>query len=618
MIKGKDRILLVILDICICIALFADVSSTGNLSMALNGAGVNQLAAFCLFLYVLSHTLFDKNSFIFQQSHREKMAYFLLSVLFSLFMVIGKGQHKEEDLKYLYIAVPIFIGYVIFFYLCISWLTLKADIIRNEKLDIKTGKVTKWLFEDHVTLSAVLAVLICRLPYLIAFFPCSMTWDGGAQICNFYGRELFTNHHPPFMSFFYGAIAWYAQKWNIPNLGMFMIPVIQTALSAFMVVSVMKCFREWKVSYWIRWSSLIYYAAFTVWCIFDVTVIKDSMYYPFTVLFVLQVMKCFSYQEKYFEKISDVIQFVVYAVLLCQIRNNGIFVLIFTFFFLFFAVPKKRKFVYCFMVFVCFGANLLLNEVVYPKAGVINLETKVDTYCIMYQQTANFAKKHMDDVTPEEYAFLDTLFDYEELAKVYNPRLADWVKNCLRIQEGAVEDPTASEFTSMKKDYFRIWFAQFLRHPLTYVETFLECSYGYYYPEETQYIESMGFYEMDRHMFTEGMHPARQMESMSLERFLLEQLSKMQFIPGIGLLYRAGFYTWCVLFAFTVLWVRRNYVSMIAVIPAAVNILVCLISPVNWCVRYVLPTMCMLPILLFLICNKDMDVQIERNEKEEL
>lgn len=601
------NVIMIFLDICICVALFCDVSSTGNLSMALNGAGINQLAAFCLFMFILSRTIFAKDSFLYLQGRREKTGFSILSVLFSVFMIIGKYQHKAEDLKYFVIAVPMFIGYVTFFYICISWLANKANVLVEKQADMKVGKVTRWVFEDHVVLAAVLAVLLCRLPYLIAFYPCSMTWDGGAQICNFYGRELFTNHHPPFMSFLYGAIAWYAQVWNIPNVGMFVIPVMQTALSAFMVVSVCKCFKEWKVAYWIRWGTLVYYAAFTVWCIFDVTVIKDSMYYPFTVLFVLQIIKCYVKKEKYFRKPSDMMQLVIYAVLLCQIRNNGIFVLLFTFLCLFFAVPNKKKLAYVLLVLGCFGLNIMLNDVVYPKAGVISLETKVDTYCIMYQQTANYARKHMEDVTPEEYEFLNTLFDYEELAKVYNPRLADWVKNCLRIQEGAVEDPTASKFTSMKDQYFKIWFDQFLRHPMTYVETFLECSYGYYYPEERQYIEGMGFYEMDRHMFTEGMHPARQKESLARARFLLEQLEKIQYVPGIGLLYRAGFYTWCVLFTLVLLWVRKQYSSMIAVVPAAVNVLVCMISPVNWCIRYVLPTMCMLPVLVMLVFSKEQE-----------
>lgn len=37
------------------------------------------------------------------------------------------------------------------------------------------------MFEEHVLSGVMLFVFLCRMPYLIAFYPCSMKWDGGAQ-----------------------------------------------------------------------------------------------------------------------------------------------------------------------------------------------------------------------------------------------------------------------------------------------------------------------------------------------------------------------------------------------------------------------------------------------------
>ena len=200
---------------------------------------------------------------------------------------------------------------------------------------------------------------------------------------------------------------------------------------------------------------------------------------------------------------------------------------------------------------------------------------------------------------------MNEMFDYEELVQVYNPQLADWVKNCLKICEATSADGTNSEFDEIKNEYFSVWFAQFIRHPLSYVNTFLECSYGYYYPEVRPYKEGNGFYEMDRNMFTEGMHQARQIDAFARFRFLLEQVSKMDYLPGVGLLYRCGFYTWCVVFAAGYLLIRRRYRETAAVLPAVVNILVCLISPVNTCIRYALPAMCLIPVLCAVIFRKD-------------
>ncbi len=110
---------------------------------------------------------------------------------------------------------------------------------------------------------------------------------------------------------------------------------------------------------------------------------------------------------------------------------------------------------------------------------------------------------------------------------------------------------------------------------------------------------------MDRNMFTEGMHPARQITALAPFRFLLEQVSKFEYLPGIGLLYRCGFYTWCVAFAAGWLLIRKRYRAAAASLPAVVNILVCLISPVNTCIRYALPAMCMVPLLSALLFKKE-------------
>lgn len=588
----------IILAICSTVAVFADVESTGNLSMALNGAGVAQLVAFVAFVYLYFMQFENCNSIWKRQCMREKIGYTIVALIFAICMIIGKEQTAHEDLKFAIFAVVMLLGYVPAFDLLVSFCGERFRNQSERSVLNRPNRLTEWLFEKHVIQGVMLVVFLSRLPYLIAFFPCSMSWDGGAQISNFYGSEIFTNHHPPFVSFFYGAIAWYSQEWGVANLGMFLIPIIQTALTSFAVAQVCVLLKKMKSPYWMRWGILAYFSLFTVWNIFDVTVIKDSLYYPFTMLFVVQVIYCLFFQEEFFGKKQNIVLLILYAVMMIQIRNNGIFVVLFTLPFVFVAIPNNKKLVLGGIVVAVSGITMLLNSVVYPALGVISLESKVDTYCIFFQQTAKYAIEHPDDVTDEERAVLDTLFDYDELPNVYEPHLADWVKNCLREQEGSATNPTGSHFAALKKDYLRVWFAQFLKHPLTYIDAFFECSYGYYYPEVGTYKEGLGFYEEERYMFTASMSDAKQIEQFAPIRFLLEQLSKLEYVPGIGLLYRAGFYAWCVIFAFVYLFVQKKYTASMVTVPAIVNVLVCMISPVNTCIRYAMPTMCMVPIIL--------------------
>lgn len=586
------------------IALFADVESTGNLSMALNGDGIPQLIALVVLIYGYWRVWIKGDVFLVK-SRRERTGYAVISFLFTAAMIIGKAQNADPDLKYSLFAVLLFTGYMPLFYTVVSFLGGQLTSAAGRYDDTgRVSKITRWLFEDHVVPGVMLAVFLCRLPYLVAFYPCSMSWDGGAQICEFYGIETFSNHHPPMLSFVYGAVAFYAQKWGVPNLGMFLIPLGQTCLSAFAVAKVCELFKELRVPYRVRWAGMVYYGLFTVWCIFDVTVIKDSIYWPLTLLYAVEIVWCIVRQEEFFAKKKHLFAMLLYGVLLTQTRNNGIFVLLFTVPVLLVVVKGRKKGVFFGSAAVMFAVVYLLNHVLYPSMGVISLEEKEDTYCILFQQTAKYGQDYPEDVTEEERAFLNEMFDYDELVKVYNPQLADWVKNCLKICEATSADGTNAEFARIKKEYFRVWSAQFGRHPLSYVNTFLECSYGYYYPEVKPYKEGSGFYEMDRNMFTEGLHQARQPEALAPLRFLLEQVSKSAYLPGVGLLYRCGFYTWCVIFAAGYLLVRKRYREAVIAVPAVVNILVCLISPVNTCIRYAMPTMCLIPVLYAVIFRK--------------
>jgi hypothetical protein len=384
-----------------------------------------------------------------------------------------------------------------------------------------------------------------------------------------------------------------------------MIPLMTTLLSAFAVAKTLELFKHLKVPYWVRWASIVYYAAFTVWCIFDVTVIKDSLYHPFTMLFVIQVVYCIMKKDEFFARKRNLALMFIYGLMIMQIRNNGVFVLAFLVPVVFILVSSRKKVYIGVMIIAWIGISYLLNNIVYPSLGVINIVAKEDTYCIMFQQTAKYGQDHPDDVTEGEREFLDILFDYDELVEVYNPHLADWAKNCLRISEANSADATNSEFLAVRRQYFKVWFAQFLRHPLCYIDTFFQCSYGYYYPEVKPYKEGVGNYEMDRNVFSESMHAARQIEELAPARFILEQLSKLQYVPGVGLLYRCGFYTWCVLLVVVYYIVKKRYINIVFAIPAMVNILACLVAPMNTCIRYALPTMCMVPILYALIFMKN-------------
>ena len=68
--------------------------------------------------------------------------------------------------------------------------------------------------------------------------------------------------------------------------------------------------------------------------------------------------------------------------------------------------------------------------------------------------------------------------------------------------------------------------------------------------------------------------------------------------PGLGLLNAPGTFSWLLVLASVALLRRRKGVALIACLPLWLALGICCVSPVNGLVRYMLPIMAAMPLLL--------------------
>ena len=69
-------------------------------------------------------------------------------------------------------------------------------------------------------------------------------------------------------------------------------------------------------------------------------------------------------------------------------------------------------------------------------------------------------------------------------------------------------------------------------------------------------------------------------------------------IPLIGIAYSNGIYSWIVIFLTMSLIYYKKYSAILAFVPAYLTILVCVASPVNAFIRYMLPVMVVTPLMI--------------------
>lgn len=209
----------------------------------------------------------------------------------------------------------------------------------------------------------------------------------------------------------------------------------------------------------------------------------------------------------------------------------------------------------------------------------IGKPSTAEIFGVLFQQTARYVCQYGDEVTDYEREVIDQVLDYEAMAG-YNPVLTDPIK--IHYKGGELSE------------YVKIWFQMFWKHPGCYVAAFINKGYGYLAPVQPNieawiqiqypdYIQQLGIY-----------HPW----GLYLSNLLVQIWNLSMALPLVKYLCTPGLYTWIVLILAFLLVRHRKYGAAILLVPSIVNVLVCLASPMANAIRYELPTVAAVPLLL--------------------
>ena len=250
------------------------------------------------------------------------------------------------------------------------------------------------------------------------------------------------------------------------DAGVFVYCLIQYAV---MAVIMAYMFKSIKPYLGVKWT-FIFLALFALHPFFSISVIHIIKDIYFCGLFVI-------YMLKYYElirdpnKIKDKKFFFVFLLLtigLIILRNNAIYTLLIVSAVLFFAYKHKKAIVLYVLAFMAF--NFAYTGLL--TAFDISPGSPREMLSVPFQQTAYYVSKYGDEVTEEEKEAISKVLDYEVVCTEYDPILSDPIKDT--YNKYATTDDLIN--------YFKVWFKMFLKHPWSYVESFIHLNYGYYYP----------------------------------------------------------------------------------------------------------------------------------------
>lgn len=464
----------------------------------------------------------------------------------------------------------------------------------------KTSKVNTFIFDKHPWGIPFVLLIVCWLPYIVYLFPGTISWDGLEALCGAFRYMTWTNHHPAISSWLMKIAISAGRKIGNETYGFFLYNIIQIILQAAVFAEVFSLLKRKNVCYLIRWITLIWYAFFTVWPTNGYAMNKDTMYY---IMFTLYILLTINFIDRYKQNQvtwKNILIYIIGMILLCIFRNNGIYVVLLTIPCLLIATGRKHWKVIVILLFSMLLYNIAYNHVFLPMMN-IKPGSEREMFSVPFQQTARYVKEHSEEITTEEAEAIRGILDFDHLAELYNPEISDAVKWTYKDKAD----------NSAKLAYIKTWIKQFIKHPLTYFEATFNNTYRYFDPLQEEYSGGTGgAYEISGPDFYRENFTFSQNTIFATERKGLQKAAEtIKGIPIIGIIYGTGIYTWILLVLTGGIVAERQYDKFVILIPLLLSLLICIVSPVNGCMRYMLPIMSTLPLTIGIVSGKEKSEQ---------
>ena len=435
--------------------------------------------------------------------------------------------------------------------------------------------------------SAALVLFLGSLPYLLLYAPGLNIADTRDQILQFFGLpsvlgdgRALTDHHPVLTTLCYGLFMRLGLGLGSANLGQLCYSLVWLSVMSLAMARLLLTLSDEGLEAGAVRALAIFWALWPVPALYAFNMCKDVSAAPFAILYAAGMIRI--RRSRGGLPAPFWIRLFLCCLMLCLTRKSALPSLLFA---LALLLPAARG---CWLrLALCAGGAaaccLAAQLLGLPALGVLPGETR-EMLSVPFQQTARTLRDY-DDAAEEELAAIARVLDPESAAALYDPRLADPVKDrCNPEMTG--EDLRA---------YLACWARMGLRHPSSYLCAWLNLVYGYFYPSESNTIVclTLNSPEAGELSLTQdgGFAPVR----LEWHNVLYYRLRR---IPLLGALFYADTVTWAFLFLFLALLAAGGFRAAAPYGFFLGQVLICLLSPKSGEIRYLLMALYALPAML--------------------
>lgn len=549
-------------------------------------------------LAVLLICFYKKYLFKFEN----KLTYSIISIIFSLLMVFGYSYdvvHNASlvtgNIALIIFSILKFIGYYTLFNTSIK---LFDNVVKKSKLKNKKLPKIFDLFDKHPFMFSFIVILICYLPYIIAFYPVIINYDAANQIKEVMGihtrymdsvvllnpNVTLTNFNPLIHTLLLGGLFKFGYLIGNVNFGMFLYSIVQLSIVISVFAYSIYYLKKLKVNNTLILVVLGIYSLVPLFPLYAMTAVKDVIFSSLVFLYVIMLydMLKFKWSKKKY------IGFAFLVLLIILFRNNGIYTIILSLPVV--CILKKELMLPIILVLVFnIGMYIGYNKVLLPHYEIANTSVR-EMLSVPFQQTARLAKYYDEEISDEDKKTIDKVLGYNDLGERYRTDLSDPVKN--KFNKYTTDEEL--------KDYFKVWFKYLLKRPVVYIDATINNIYGYFYPNTSAWY----VYTDLNHKLPEAGFDYHY-NNLSYLRIGLKGIAEaFPYIPVIGAISNIGIVVWIHILLIGMLIVNKMKKYIVVLLPSLTFILVCIVGPANTYFRYVLPCVFALPTIICILYNE--------------
>jgi hypothetical protein len=481
----------------------ASIWETANAVFSLNYAGISIAYLLVFFLSFFLDLLFF--AIQLDEDSRIKASSVLLWMLFSA--VLGSyvvcGQSLFETHSFLLVLqspAAVLLSALRFFgivslitsaMVTIDFCWTRKDIRlfkNNDCREKHTVPITiAWSWQGVIKNAALLMLL--WTPWYPSLWPGSMSIDTVSQIAQVFHVLRPIDHHPFFDSLIFASFIKLGGFLGSYDIGIAIYSILQTIIYALVLSTACSYSKKIGAPRIVCIAELIISAVFPLFPLYSMVMLKDMLFAPFYVIFLICYLEIVRTSGKCLEKKSLGIVFCIASLVAAFAKKPGIVIIAPCLLALAFFLKQEKKWI---VINACCiaGLYLTLQFVVFPYWNVSPGESR-EMFGPLAQQTTLCLIKHPDDVTSGQLQSLNDVMDTDAAVAQYDPTITDPVKHTWYAETFVYDAETSGNKLSAEQqldvrrkqvNFLATWFSLGVEHPLTYLEAFGSIIAPFIYP----------------------------------------------------------------------------------------------------------------------------------------